>query len=202
MGSTISSFFVPFLIKMAASCPAINSHIFKLLEVICKRNSKHEKTRIINILTENLKFIDEYFWDSELQIWSYYLIAKYADRKRKKILNSYIHQLSIKDSYAAPIILCVFVQNNLTTNYSIFKFVLGKYGSNSSGERLRGVSKSMWWIVIVALYKFLKKTVIIKNNHKYNEISNEVIPLFEIVNENQGVTPNYQELGVFTLLMV
>ncbi|WP_423188411.1 RNA-directed DNA polymerase [Alkalibacterium sp. f15] len=207
MSSGQSVFLVPMILKLAYSFPVITSHIYRLLDTLCEISEKSELHRIINIILDNSEYIESYYAETEIQIWHYYILSKYAKAKtRNKVLRKLFSKFKNDSHSTDPIILAFFINKNFSENFMIYEHVKNTYmyecGLDSkSSTNLQGIGSSRWWIVVVELYKYtIKKRNSISKTTKYrkefNKISKKIESLF-----GTKTTPNYNELGIFLFIL-
>ncbi|MDT2738188.1 RNA-directed DNA polymerase [Enterococcus pseudoavium] len=202
-----SIYLVPLLLKLEYSFPIVSTHVNRLITSICNRSEKKELKRIINILIDNIDYVESHYAETEIQIWHYYVITSFCTANLRKQLLRKVLKRSKKDPHSTdPIILSFFVKSNCTENYAIYSYVKSYYmaccGYDMKSTNLKGIGSSAWWLVFVRLYQYVKRQQKqlsikgIKPNEEFKRMSKKVNQLFVTKNK-----PNYSELGIFIDLL-
>ena len=152
----------------------------------------------------------DYYSESEFEIWFYYIITKYSEPEiRKQELDYYLSQAVIEKFSTEPIILSFFVRNNFSINKKIFDRLKNEYCLNVDSLKnkshdeslpLQGIAMSRWWIVLLALFIYIRRTEK-KSGRKpkgFKSFRDEITPYFY---QNEKGDLNYSEMGIFCELL-
>ncbi|WP_455447739.1 hypothetical protein [Streptococcus salivarius] len=203
----IVSYFIPFVLKVSYIQPRLVSHVYKLVDQICSKLAKNVVPKLIKQLLVDRNYILDYYSESEFEIWFYYLITKYSElRIQKQELDYYLSKTKEENFSTEPIILSLFVKDDLVANNKIFSRLKDEYISknnvfidSSKLLPLQGIAMSRWWIVLLELFIYIRRKER-KNGRKlkmFNKLKSEIIPYFYKHNNNL----NYSEMGIFCELL-
>nr|WP_276605390.1 RNA-directed DNA polymerase [Enterococcus faecium] len=202
-----SIYLVPLLLKLEYSFPIVSTHVNRLITSICNHSEKNELKRVINILIDNLDYVESHYAETEIQIWHYYVITSFCNATiRNRLLKKVLRRCEGDPHSTDAIILSFFIKSNLSENYSIFLYVKNYYmkccGYDMGTTNLIGIGSSAWWLVFVRLYQYVKRqhkelsNKGIKPNEEFKRMSKKVNQLFGTKKK-----PNYSELGIFIDLL-
>ncbi|MCK1160714.1 RNA-directed DNA polymerase [Streptococcus uberis] len=200
----LSVFVVPLLLKVAYTEPVVTSHVYQLIDMIMLKSERIEKITIVDILKNDIEYINKYFSETDLQIWHYYIFAKYAKNDiRSQILKNFLKNIKNQTSTVDPVILSFFVKNNFTENKYIFDCMKEIYsfenGTNlKSKDCMTGIGSSRWWILFLELIKYFRNPNIYQKfrndpnrREDYFEYRNQITPYIGSKKE-----PKYGEFGI------
>ena len=115
-----------------------------------------------------------------------------------------------KESFSTePIILSFFVKNDFSNNKKIFNRLKDKYCLNFDSLKinsydeslpLQGIAMSRWWIVLLELFIYIRRTEK-KSGRKpkgFVSLQREIVPYFY---KNKDKEINYSEMGIFCELL-
>lgn len=172
--------------------------------MIMLKSERIEKITIVDILKNDIEYINKYFSETDLQIWHYYIFAKYAKNDiRSQILKNLLKNIKNKTSTVDPVILSFFVKNNFTENKYIFDCMKEIY-SFENGTNLKskycmtGIGSSRWWILFLELIKYFRNPNIYQKfrndpnrREDYFEYRNQITPYI-----GSKKKPKYGEFGI------
>lgn len=197
--------FMPFLIKLSYSQPKVTNHVYRLIDCLCTKLDKKSVSKIIGLLLNDREYILNYFSESEFEIWFYYIITKYSRYDvRRKELNYYLNYAEKEILSTESLVLSLFIKNNFSENLLIFSRMKKVYSAETNigfNNKLEGISKSRWWIILLALYKYFK----LQDKKKglkpkgYMALREQVLKYF-YVDINKGDL-NFKEMGIFCELL-
>ena len=206
----IVSYFIPFILKVSYIHPRLVSHVYKLVDQICSKLAKNAVPKLIKQLLVDRDYILDYYSESEFEIWFYYIITKYSDSEiRKQELDYYLSQAEKESFSTEPIILSFFVKNDFSNNKKIFNRLKDKYCLNFDSLKinsydeslpLQGIAMSRWWIVLLELFIYIRRTEK-KSGRKpkgFVSLQREIVPYFY---KNKDKEINYSEMGIFCELL-
>ena len=206
----IDSYFIPFILKVSYIHPRLVSHVYKLVDQICSKLAKNAVPKLIKQLLVDRDYILDYYSESEFEIWFYYIITKYSDSEiRKQELDYYLSQAEKESFSTEPIILSFFVKNDFSNNKKIFNRLKDKYCLNFDSLKinsydeslpLQGIAMSRWWIVLLELFIYIRRTEK-KSGRKpkgFVSLQREIVPYFY---KNKDKEINYSEMGIFCELL-
>ncbi len=206
----IVSYLIPFILKLSYIQPRLVSHVYKLIDQICSKLAKNVVSKLIKQLLIDRDYLLDYYSESEFEIWFYYIITKYSEPEiRKQELDYYLSQAVIEKFSTEPIILSFFVRNNFSINKKIFDRLKNEYCLNVDSLKnkshdeslpLQGIAMSRWWIVLLALFIYIRRTEK-KSGRKpkgFKSFRDEITPYFY---QNEKGDLNYSEMGIFCELL-
>lgn len=206
----IVSYFIPFILKVSYIRPRLVSHVYKLVDQICSKLAKNAVPKLIKQLLVDRDYILDYYSESEFEIWFYYIITKYSDSEiRKQELDYYLSQAEKESFSTEPIILSFFVKNDFSNNKRIFNRLKDKYCLNFDSLKinsydeslpLQGIAMSRWWIVLLELFIYIRRTEK-KSGRKpkgFVSLQRKIVPYFY---KNKDKEINYSEMGIFCELL-
>lgn len=128
-----------YLLTLLFEDPNLAVHCYRILDVLLQKDSRRECYDILNRKTE---LVDDKYSETLLQIWHYYVLAKYLDKRAKtKFFNDHVHKLK------NPIIYSFFVEEGVKVNSHIVGKIKDAYllEENDSGWRKK-IIYSRWWL--------------------------------------------------------
>lgn len=206
----IISYFIPFILKVSYIQPRLVSHVYKLVDQICRKLAKNAVPKLIKQLLVDRDYILDYYSESEFEIWFYYIITKYSESEIRKQELDYYLSLAEKENFSTePIILSFFVRNDFSINKKIFDRLKNEYCLNFDSLKinsydeslpLQGIAMSRWWIVLLELFIYIRRTEK-KSGRKpkgFVSLQREIVPYFY---KNKDKEINYSEMGIFCELL-
>ena len=199
--------FVPYILKLSFIDPFLATNCYSLIEklIILSSNSNNPfidtdtslKNVIIDHLIECLDYVNEEFYESNIQIWHYYLIGKYIsdDEKRNEILENLLDKCDSEHYSCDCLLIFPFVKENSDKNNDIFNHMKNAYirecskqnnGNEESDMKLDGISESRWWPLVLLLKKRGQQT-----------IKDDLKPLFQPEDESEDGDSKIKEFGLF-----
>ena len=199
-----SIFIIPMLLKVAYTAPVVTSHAYRLIDTILSKSEGKETEAIVDILKNNIDYVDKYFSETDLQIWHYYIISRYAkSRIRSRVLRRIITNVRQQTSTIDSLILSFFIKNDFSENkkvYDLMKKIYAKENGTDFSQRhcMKGIGCSRWWILFIELIKYFR------NPHIYQKFRNdpnrrqEFFNYINDINDYIGTrsSPKYGEFGI------
>lgn len=131
---------VLYLLQLSQTYPMVASKAYNVIDCIIFRSNN--KRLHLNKLKEISDEIDLKYSNTILQIWHYYIIAKYSDE-------TYINQLisRLNNSNNNPIILSSFVKEGKKANAKLFNYIIEEYKRLSGTNNWRSeIMYSKLWL--------------------------------------------------------
>lgn len=121
-------------------------HIYRVLDVIMERANKDLRERYLLRLKKKTSLIEAKYTETLFQIWHYYVITKYMDKKgREQYLSEYA-----KNGNVNPIILCMFVERGQKTNSKLLQIITEQMEKESAGKDWKQrIMFSRWWLPLM-----------------------------------------------------
>ena len=199
-----SIFIIPMLLKVAYTAPVVTAHVCSLIDTILSQSEDKETEAIIDILIDKIDYVDKYFSETELQIWHYYIISKYAKSSiRSRVLRRVTANVKRQTSTIDSLILSFFIKNNFSENkkvYDLMKKIYAEENGTDFSRRLcmTGIGCSRWWILFIELIKYFRNPSI------YQKFMNDPNRRQDFLNYRNDITdyigtrcnPKYGELGI------
>lgn len=139
--------FIHFLIKISYVIPIVATHVYKIINAITDSMPKM-KSRIWNILKPEMKYIDENFSDTDLQIWYYYVLTCNGNSKETyQIAKSYLDK-NKPSNYNVLVLTVLLKQRSKKANDRIKKDIMGLIEDYDIEE----ISQSKWWLPISKIW--------------------------------------------------
>lgn len=216
----IVSYFIPFILKVSYIQPRLVSHVYKLIDQICSKLAKNAVPKLIKQMLVDRDYLLDYYSESEFEIWFYYIITKYAEPEiRKQELDYYLSQTMRENFSTEPIILSFFVRNDFSINKKIFDRLKNEYclncdplKNNSQDESLplQGIAMSRWWILLLELFIYIKRTKKKRGRKQkgFDSFKREIELYFykdktkdKDKNKDKDREINFSEMGIFCELL-
>ena len=214
----IVSYFIPFILKVSYIQPRLVSHVYKLIDQICSKSAKNAVPKLIKQLLVDRDYLLDYYSESEFEIWFYYIITKYSEPEiRKQELDYYLSQTMRENFSTEPIILSFFVRNDFSINKKIFDRLKNEYclnfdplkiNSHDESLPLQGIAMSRWWIVLLELFIYIKRTEKKRGRKQkgFDSFKREIKPYFykdkdKGKNKDKDKEINFSEMGIFCELL-
>lgn len=202
-------FLYSFILKMIYTNPNINSHGYKLIDMIIQSiNNKEIKIYMLRMLLNDTKYIEKHYAETEIQIWHYYLIGKNCCKSTDlkeyddiKDINdraiSFLEKRIKNDPQSADVLLLLSFVNDdklsLTQNIKIFDLVKDLYKTENKTDNISGIGSSKWWPIIVELYIYLNNNSSMNNDKEFNYLKKSIYFVIETKKHNI----KYEEMGIF-----
>lgn len=194
---------IPYILKLSFIDPYLASNCYSLIEVIIKKLNEQIitsskkiskilrlKKEILSYLIYNLTFVNKEFYETNIQIWHYYLIGKYAyNDQRNKVLKELLDKCNHEHYSCDSLLILPFIKKNLDSNKDIFNHIKQTYWdefkkNGNSKNNLLGISESRWWPTILSLCNYInwyKSEYKNKKNElkKIRDMEQEIKQLFQ-----------------------
>ena len=131
---------VLYLLQLSQTYPMVASKAYNVIDCIIFRSN--DKNVHLDKLKEISDEIDLKYSNTILQIWHYYIIAKYSDE-------AYINQLisRLNNSNNNPIILSSFVKEGKKANNKLFNYIIDEYTRLSGANNWKSeIMYSKLWL--------------------------------------------------------
>lgn len=121
-------------------------HIYRVLDVIMERANEDLRERYLLRLKKKTSLIEAKYTETLFQIWHYYVITKYMDKKgREQYLSEYA-----KNGNVNPIILCMFVERGQKKNSKLLQIITEQMEKESAGKDWKQrIMFSRWWLPLM-----------------------------------------------------
>ncbi|WP_353485831.1 RNA-directed DNA polymerase [Apilactobacillus xinyiensis] len=175
--------FVTFLIKLSYVKPILSDRIYKLIQIIIDKVSSDYKKKLLNLLLNEIDYVEKNFSGTDLEIWHFYLISNAGNSKNViDAFDKYKHQ---NHNELNVLVLTVLLkQGNTESNNFIEKEILKHILPNCKNW----ISQSKWWLPIAKLWIVNKRDVDINIRSlfftKKNNIFWERLGIIEFLMEN------------------
>lgn len=209
------NYFVPFILKLIHIYPIVNNHCYNFLDTVLTMLSPIYHSQVISLMYESLDYVDKNFADTEIQIWHYYLLSKFASlRIVNDVFEKLINKVKKEPSIIDPLLLVSFMKRqDFDENKKVYKLVLEQYkkdnNNNGRKNKYEGIGSSKWWPVIVQ--HFLSYKSLNLTSQKYNYIINS--RTHSLIKKNarnqrkynkdniKQFKDDYKELGIFDYIL-
>lgn len=185
--SPVTESLIKFLIKLSYVKPILSSRIYNLINSIGINISSQERHVIWKQLFKELEYIEEYFSDTDLEIWYFYVLSQLGTADEvSKVYTSYtrgklFHELNVL------VLTAILRSNSKKTNLRFQKKLLEFINESKDKESfLRSISQSRWWITIAKLRMVLG-----------DDINDKLKNLF--IQKNGNI--NYRKMGIVEVLI-
>lgn len=141
------------MIQLAQVEPTYASRCYKIIEAILnKTEDKEIRNSILGELKNKNSWINKNYHDSLVQIWHYYLLAKYDESYGFKTLEN-----DFEDDEINPIIVASFISEGEGSNKSVFNYIIQQYLQMDTKEAEPNAWKqtilfSKWWLPLCLIY--------------------------------------------------
>lgn len=141
------------MIQLAQVEPIYASRCYKVIEaILSKTEDKEIRASIIDELNNKNLWINNNYHDSIVQIWHYYLLAKYDDSYGFETLKN-----DFENDEINPIIVASFISDGQGTNRSVFDYIIKQYRLTDPKEGETNAWKktilfSKWWLPLCLIY--------------------------------------------------
>lgn len=165
--------FIPYLLKLSFIDPVLSANCYNLIETIIKKTNvksfhtnsanSNYKREIIDNLIDCLDYVNKEFYETNIQIWHYYLIGNYAYKdQRSKVLKKLLRKCKQEHFSCDSLLILPFIKENFEDNTRIFRHMKdiykGELNTNKKGNGIfEEISESRWWPIVLSLYKYTKK---------------------------------------------
>lgn len=202
-----SIYLTPMLLKLVYSLPVVADHVYKLLRTLLRHSTPRETSRILQVLTDNTKYVEDHFAETNVQTWHFYLLFSYLKSSDKKRLLSRILSRSNEDLQGTdPLILASVISDDFQMNYSIYEHVKNIYMVENNWNpktvtNLQGIGYSKWWPVMLNLYGYIKRQngkSMRKRQYykKYRKMKKTIEGLF-----GTNKHPKMDEMGIYKYIL-
>lgn len=199
-----SIFIIPMLLKVAYTAPVVTSHVYRLIDIILAKSENKETEAIVDILIDNIDYVDKYFSETDLQIWHYYIISRYAKSTiRSRVLERVIDNVRQQTSTIDSLILSFFIKNNFSENkkvYDLMKKIYAEENGTDFSHRfcMTGIGCSRWWILFIELIKYFRNPSIYQKFMRDPDRRKEFLNYRNDITDYIGTrsSPKYGELGI------
>lgn len=137
-----------YLLTLAFEDVNLVCHIYRLLDFILNKTPKKLRGRYLNKMQKKTSLIEERYVDTLFQIWHYYLLTKYMDKKQRE---QYLNEYSAKGN-VNPIILCMFVEEGQNKNAKLLCIITDQMKDESTGgDWNQKIMFSRWWLPLMKI---------------------------------------------------
>ena len=145
LGTEVDGWFC-YLFTLAFEDVNLVCHVYRLLDFMLEKTEEDSRGIYLERLSKKTSLIEMKYSETLFQIWHYYLLTKYMDkRQRENLLGDYSRKENIN-----PIILCLFVESGVKANSKLLRIIIEQMKNESTGNDWRNkIMFSRWWLPLM-----------------------------------------------------